>query len=102
MHADGTHHLLDGATDPPLGVRIEHVPRPQASVEYSRGDLLVMYTDGLIERRGEDIDAGLDRLVAVTQELRDLPPEDLADGLLHALANPDGQQDDISLMVTRL
>lgn len=102
MHADGTHHLLDGATDPPLGVRIEHVPRPQATVEYSPGDLLVMYTDGLIERRGEDIDAGLDRLAAVTRELRDLPPEDLADGLLHALANPDGQQDDISLMVARL
>ncbi|WUH93789.1 SpoIIE family protein phosphatase [Streptomyces sp. NBC_00433] len=102
MRPDGTYQLLDGATDPPLGVRLEHVPRPQATAEYRAGDLLVLYTDGLIERRGEDIDAGLARLVAVTCELRGLPPEELADGLLRALANPDGQQDDISLMVTRL
>ncbi|SHL08939.1 PP2C family protein-serine/threonine phosphatase [Actinacidiphila paucisporea] len=101
MHADGTYHLLDSATDPPLGVRLEHVPRPQATAEYQPGDLLVLYTDGLIERRGEDIDAGLARLVAVTGEFRHLPPEDVADGLLHTLANPEGQQDDISLMVTR-
>lgn len=99
---DGTHRFLDGATDPPLGVRPEHVPRPQATAEYRRGDVLLMYTDGLIERRVEDIDAGLDRLVTVARELRHLPPEDLADGLLKAMADPAGQQDDVLLLVIRL
>lgn len=102
MHADGSFCYLDAATDPPLGVRPEHVPRPQATAEYQRGDTLVLYTDGLIERRHEDIDIGLGRLVAAVRELRDLPPEELADRLLEAMAQPQGQQDDISLMVTRL
>lgn len=102
MRADGSYVFLDGATDPPLGVRFEHVPRPQATVEYRRGDTLVMYTDGLVERRTEDIDVGLDRLVVAMRGMRGLPPEELADGLLAEMANPDGQQDDVSLMVTRL
>lgn len=102
MQADGSFRLLDGATDPPLGVRIEHVPRPQATVEYRTGDILVMYTDGLIERREEDIDVGIGRLVAATRDMRHLPSDELADGLLLAMAAPNGQQDDISLMVTRL
>jgi PAS domain S-box-containing protein len=100
--ADGTQRLLDRATDPPLGVRLEHVPRPQATVEYRPGDTLVMYTDGLIERREEDIDVGLRRLAAAVRQLRHLPTEELADGLLAAMANPAGQEDDVSLMVVRL
>ncbi|MFI0901218.1 PP2C family protein-serine/threonine phosphatase [Streptomyces sp. NPDC020983] len=102
MRTDGSFCFLDQATDPPLGVRLEHVPRPQATVDYHSGSLLVMYTDGLIERRDEDIDVGLDRLVAAVRELRTLPPAELADGLLTAMAGPDGQQDDVSLMVVRL
>lgn len=102
MGADGTQRFLDRATDPPLGVRLEHVPRPQATVEYRPGDTLVMYTDGLIERREEDIDVGLHRLAAAVRQLRHLPPEGLADGLLAAMANPAGQEDDVSLMVIRL
>ncbi|MFI0723826.1 SpoIIE family protein phosphatase [Streptomyces sp. NPDC021224] len=102
MEPDGTFCFLDQATDPPLGVRLEHVPRPQATVEYGSGCLLVMYTDGLIERRDEDIDVGLDRLVAAVRELRTLDPEELADDLLKAMAKPDGQEDDVSLMVIRL
>lgn len=102
MHADGTHRWLDLATDPPLAVRLEHVPRPQATADYRDGDTLVLYTDGLIERRGEDIDAGLSRLVDAVRERRGLPPEELADGLLRAMADPAGQQDDISVLVARL
>ncbi|WP_329139133.1 SpoIIE family protein phosphatase [Streptomyces sp. NBC_01476] len=102
MHADGTHEWLDQATDPPLGVRMEHVPRPQATTDFRDGDTLVMYTDGLVERREEDIDAGLSRLAGAVRALRTLPPGGLADGLLRAMTQPAGQQDDISLLVTRL
>jgi PAS domain S-box-containing protein len=99
---DGAQCFLDQATDPPLGVRLEHIPRPQATLEYHEGDTLVMYTDGLIERRGEDIDAGLRRLASAVRRLRHLPPEEMADELLAAMANPAGQEDDISLMAIRL
>ncbi|MCX4724726.1 PP2C family protein-serine/threonine phosphatase [Streptomyces sp. NPDC090052] len=102
MHADGTSLWLDDATDPPLGVRIEHVPRPQATVDFRKDDTLVLYTDGLIERRGEDLDAGLSRLLDAVREMRELPPPQLADELLRTMADPAGQQDDISLLVIRL
>lgn len=102
MHADGSHDLLDQATDPPLGARLEHVPRPQATAEYRAGDTLVLYTDGLIERRGEDIYTGVGRLIDAIRELRALSPDELADGLLPAMTDPSGQQDDISLLVIRL
>ncbi|MER6925386.1 PP2C family protein-serine/threonine phosphatase, partial [Streptomyces spiralis] len=101
-HPDGTFVLLDQATDPPLGTRPEHVPRPQAAVPYSPGDTLVLYTDGLVERRGEDIDAGLGRLTDVLTDHPRLNPDHLADTLLSRLGVSGGGHDDIALIVVRL
>ncbi|WWM22657.1 SpoIIE family protein phosphatase [Streptomyces sp. B21-104] len=101
-HCDGSCELLDQATDPPLGARPHHVPRPQAGLPYTRGDTLVMYTDGLIERHDEDIDVGLARLsTALTQE-GSLSPDRLADALLDRLGVAGGAADDIALVVIRL
>jgi serine phosphatase RsbU (regulator of sigma subunit) len=102
LSPDGSCRLLDQATDPPLGARPEHVPRPQAGLSYSREDILVLYTDGLIERRGEDIDIGLARLIDALARSGTLPVEELADGLLHHIGVADGGQDDIALVVVRL
>jgi serine phosphatase RsbU (regulator of sigma subunit) len=43
------------------------------SVDMPRGGVVLLYTDGLVERRDEDLDTGLDRLAAV---LRHSVPED--------------------------
>jgi serine phosphatase RsbU (regulator of sigma subunit) len=102
LHTDGTCQLLDRATDPPLGARPEHVPRPQASLPYTPGDTLVLYTDGLIERRGEDIDAGLNRLTDALASYARLGPERLADALLARLGVSGGARDDIALVAVRL
>jgi serine phosphatase RsbU (regulator of sigma subunit) len=102
MHPDGTCELLDQATDPPLGARPEHVPRPQAGIAYRRGDTLLFYTDGLIERRDEDIDTGLDRLTDTLAWCTGLSPERLADTLLARLGLSHGARDDIALVVVRL
>ncbi|MET7718353.1 SpoIIE family protein phosphatase [Streptomyces sp. NPDC005407] len=102
LHTDGTCQLLDRATDPPLGARPEHVPRPQASLPYAPGDTLVLYTDGLIERRGEDIDAGLNRLTDALARYARLGPERLADALLARLGVSGGARDDIALVAVRL
>lgn len=101
-HPDGTSDLLDQATDPPLGARPEHVPRPQATLRYTPGDILVLYTDGLIERRGEDIDAGLSRLTDGLARYARLGPDRLADALLGHLGVRGGAQDDIALIIVRL
>ena len=94
--------LLDQATDPPLGARPEHEPRPQARLAYTPGDTLVLYTDGLIERRDEDIDASLARLTDALSRYSRLSPERLADALLARLGVSGGARDDIALVVVRL
>jgi serine phosphatase RsbU (regulator of sigma subunit) len=102
VHSESTCELLDQATDPPLGARPEHVPRPQATVSYRPDDLLVLYTDGLIERRGEDIDVGMHRLTDGLARYARLSPDRLADALLAHLGVAGGAHDDIALIVVRL
>ncbi|MCD0481077.1 SpoIIE family protein phosphatase [Streptacidiphilus sp. ASG 303] len=102
LHPDGSHELLDVATDPPLGARPEHVPRPQASRPYRPGDTLVLYTDGLIERRDEDIDAGLRRLTDALASCGRMGVQQLADTLLARLGVGGGGADDIALLAIRL
>ncbi|MFE5034928.1 PP2C family protein-serine/threonine phosphatase [Streptomyces sp. NPDC056683] len=102
IHPDGSCDLLDQATDPPLGARPQHVPRPQASLPYRPGDTLVLYTDGLIERRDQDIDVGLGQLSAVLGEFAHLGTEQLADIVLARLGVASGGRDDIALVIVRL
>ncbi|MGW2203173.1 PP2C family protein-serine/threonine phosphatase [Streptomyces sp. NPDC001774] len=99
---DGTVAFLDQATDPPLGARPEHVPRPQAQTTFTDGCFLVLYTDGLVERRHEDIDTGLARLADSVARHRANDPDTLADALLTDLIPPAGLTDDTALIVMRL
>ncbi|MEU5594988.1 SpoIIE family protein phosphatase [Streptomyces sp. NPDC020298] len=67
------------------------------TLPFDTGDRLVLYTDGLIERRREDIDSRLQVLL----RLLDTPGtslEDMCDHLLHALRNPD-DDDDVALLI---
>ncbi|WP_329075546.1 SpoIIE family protein phosphatase [Streptomyces niveus] len=102
LHHDGTMTFLDRATDPPLGARPEHVPRPEASTAFTEGATLVLYTDGLVERRYEDIDAGLDRLAGSLVRHGQAAPEALADALLADLLPATGNTDDTALVIIRL
>ncbi|MFF3949700.1 PP2C family protein-serine/threonine phosphatase [Streptomyces sp. NPDC001902] len=102
LHGDGTCELLDQATDPPLGARPAHVARPQAALTYRPGDTLVLYTDGLIERRREDIYTGLARLTSALADTPGLGAERLADALLARLGVTGGAADDIALVTVRL
>ncbi|MFJ9467825.1 PP2C family protein-serine/threonine phosphatase [Streptomyces caniferus] len=102
LHPDGTVELLDGATDPPLGARPEHVDRPEAHVAFTDDAVLVLYTDGLIERRHEDIDVGLARLAEGLTRHQGAGAETLADALLAELLPPGGATDDAALVIIRL
>ncbi|WP_406466205.1 SpoIIE family protein phosphatase [Streptomyces sp. NBC_00111] len=102
LHADGTVEFLDRATDPPLGARFEHVPRIQAEAAFSEGATLVLYTDGLIERRYEDIDTGLNRLADCLGRHGQADADTLADTLLAELIPQGGNTDDTALVVVRL
>lgn len=102
LHADGRVEFLDRATDPPLDARPDPLPRPQAVTAFDDGATLVLYTDGLIERRREDIDTGLHRLARSLTLHSELDPETLADAVLRELLPPEGATDDTALVVVRL
>ncbi|MFG2140009.1 PP2C family protein-serine/threonine phosphatase [Streptomyces sp. NPDC048650] len=102
LHPDGSVEFLDRATDPPLGARPEHVARPEARTPFTEGTVLVLYTDGLIERRREDIDVGLGRLADSLARHQGTPVERLADTILAELLPPGGTTDDTALVIVRL
>jgi hypothetical protein len=97
--AAGGAGLLVGGRGAALGISGD--PRPEAVERLSDGDLLVVCTDGLIERRQESLRVGLDRLVAeVAAQPAGAPTASVADGLLRSLT-PRGGQDDVALVVYR-
>ena len=72
--------------------------RQVATIGISPGTLLCFYTDGLIERRGQTIDDGLDRLCqAVTAE----PPDAACATVMAALVGSEPARDDIALLMFR-
>ncbi|MEU0072033.1 SpoIIE family protein phosphatase [Streptomyces sp. NPDC006332] len=99
---EGNVTFLDEATDPPLAARPEHLPRPQARASFTEGSTLVLYTDGLVERRDEDIDTGLARLADSLSRHRHADVEPLSDALLTDLLPAGGSADDTALIVIRL
>ncbi|MEU9167999.1 SpoIIE family protein phosphatase [Streptomyces sp. NPDC048420] len=102
VHADGRVECLDRATDPPLDARPDPIPRPQATTAFAEGATLALYTDGLVERRREDVDKGLARLADSLTRHRQDDPEQLADAVLAELLPPGGATDDTALVIVRL
>lgn len=91
--------LLDGVHHPPIGTATE--ARHQDSVPFPADSLLVMYTDGLVERRGEDIDVGLERLRAIVDGLPSTcSAHEARDVIMDELHLAD-REDDVAIVVVR-
>jgi serine phosphatase RsbU (regulator of sigma subunit) len=90
---------LDEARGTPLAV--DGRPRRSATVSLARNDLVVLYSDGLVERRDECIDVGLDRLATAAAELHGQPVHRIADEILRRTLG-DERQDDVVLVVKLL
>ena len=98
----GRTERLDGRTRRAAGDRAGRRPAPVGVGRRSRpSDLLVVYTDGLVERRDESIDVGIDRLAACARRAGDQPIEELADALLERL-DPAGRRDDTAVVCARV
>ncbi|MEV5736318.1 SpoIIE family protein phosphatase [Streptomyces sp. NPDC052292] len=103
LRGDGTVDLLDRATDPPLDAVFEPSPRPEATTVFTDGGTLLLYTDGLIERRHQDIDTGLGQLTDALIRHRELTtPDALADAVMNDLIPAEGVTDDTALVVVSL
>ncbi len=102
VRCDGAVQMLDQATGPPLAVTERVGSRPLGTAKVGPGDTLILYTDGLVERRDEDLDIGIARLSSAVARHRDLDVESLADQLLTDLPPSSALSDDIALVVLRM
>ena len=75
-------------------------PRPEAELTLAPGSTVLLYTDGLIERRRESLDAGMDRLLAATAAHRDAGLAGLLATLVRELRDPE-HVDDVCLLAAR-
>ncbi|WP_328771819.1 SpoIIE family protein phosphatase [Streptomyces sp. NBC_00286] len=94
---DGAVEFPDVPAGPPLG--LGGLPFEVTEIELPEGSLLALYTDGLIEDRGRDIDEGLDAL----REVLARPASSLestCDTVLQMLL-PDRPADDVALLIAR-
>ena len=100
IEPSGATRFLEEGRNLPLGVDAE-VPLEGAPVQLQPGSLVILYTDGLVERVEHPIDDGLDRLAAVTVPA-DRDPEHLADAIIHELLDGERLRDDVALLVLEL
>ncbi|MGW6128397.1 SpoIIE family protein phosphatase [Cellulomonas sp. NPDC055163] len=98
LHADGRAELLERPGDLLLGLRA-HNERHDHTVLIEPDDVVLLYTDGLVERRGEPLTTGLERLRTTAEQLAHLPLEELCDKLLARLARD--SDDDVALLAMR-
>jgi PAS domain S-box-containing protein len=97
LDADGTPAFLEGARSVPLGV----LPFPgyvQDTIVVASGGAVVLYTDGLIERRGEHLEIGM-ALLARTAATGALDAGALCDRVLAAAVPTGATTDDVALLV---
>ena len=103
VHGDGLVSTLVTAPDRPLGIGADR-PRTETELVLQPGTTLILFTDGLVERRGQVIDDGI-RALSTTLTDRGHPcsvhPDSLC-GELFARLLPDSPEDDVGLLVARL
>jgi serine phosphatase RsbU (regulator of sigma subunit)/anti-sigma regulatory factor (Ser/Thr protein kinase) len=97
IEPDGGARLLEQRHGLPVGVRggqdYEAFRHP-----FPTGSRLLLYTDGLIERRGEPIDVGLQRLATAAEAAARRTDSSLADNVYRALLDETPLEDDVALL----
>ncbi|MGW2157469.1 SpoIIE family protein phosphatase [Nonomuraea sp. NPDC001699] len=97
--AQGHGRFLEGALSPLLGFPDDET-RASQTEPLPPGGTVLLYTDGLIERSGEHLDLGLERLRRVAESLAAEPLDSFCDQVLSGL--PSTGLDDIAIIALRL
>jgi Stage II sporulation protein E (SpoIIE) len=90
--------FVDLLPGPPLGIRRNH-SFASKTFRFDVGDTIICFTDGLIEKRGENIDIGMERLATLASTPHE-NSEGITTAILAELPGPD-QRDDVALLVLR-
>jgi GAF domain-containing protein len=93
---DGTVVTLAAARRPLLG--LDTGARPEQVISFASGSILVLFTDGLVERRGEIFDAGLSRLATALRSAAETDPASLCETLVEQSLPPSGRSDDTAIL----
>jgi PAS domain S-box-containing protein len=93
--------ILAEHQDPPLAVK-RHVPRRNTVIPFPVGSVVLLYSDGLVERRNELIDVGLQRLVERVEGKVHPSMNELCDRVIDRLVSPESQDDDVAVIAARL
>ncbi|MFG1706950.1 SpoIIE family protein phosphatase [Nonomuraea sp. M3C6] len=96
---EGEGRFLGGALNPILGVGNDQ-PRTSTVAALPPRSTLLLYTDGLVEVPGEDLDEGLERLRRYATSLARAPLDTFSDQLLARM--PIAKKDDIAMIAVRL
>lgn len=97
---EGAAFLHGAALGSPVGV-LRDRRFAESEHELAPGTTLVLFTDGLVERREVSVGQGLDRLATKAAALEALRVDELADRLIDALVEPGAVRDDVALVVVR-
>jgi anti-sigma regulatory factor (Ser/Thr protein kinase) len=100
VHSDGTTQMLDDGHTIALGIRGDW-PRPEARVTIPARSTLLLYTDGLVERRRAPLDQGISRVADAALDARALTLDELANQVMSGVAPTGGYQDDVVLLLYR-
>ena len=92
--------MLDDGHTIGLGIRPDW-PRPEARVTVPARATLLLYTDGLVERRRTALGHGISRAAALVHDGRAATLDDLANHIMTGLAPGGGYQDDVVLLLYR-
>jgi serine/threonine-protein kinase RsbW len=84
----------------PLGSSFD-VARTECEDALEPGETLVVYTDGLIERRDHGLGTGLDRLLEAAAQTDDAPPAAIVENVLAALLGTEAHEDDVCVLAAR-
>jgi hypothetical protein len=93
--------LRDGRRPPVAALQEDHREHNTATRELRPGSLVLLYTDGLIERPGETLDQGFVRLRGVAAHCADLPVGDVCAAPLDRIRPPGGYTDDVVVPALR-
>jgi serine phosphatase RsbU (regulator of sigma subunit)/anti-sigma regulatory factor (Ser/Thr protein kinase) len=99
--ADGEYQLLDQARSVPLGMLPDGWQRSQATIALPPGATLMLYTDGLVERRGQPLDKGIDAAAVTLAERARDHPDLAADHVMAVMTPAAGYDDDVAVLIYR-